>query len=153
VHTSLDVVEEKLLFAKENGADEIVNVSNENLADSLASWTNNQGANVVIDCVCLPSTFAQSLEFASNAGTVVCLGFAQETAPIAQLPITKKQLTVVGSRLQSHQFGLVSKLIGSKQLRNDEIISHRFSFDEVKDAFNYIDENPEKVKKAILYFD
>ena len=51
----------------------------------------NEGANVVIDAVCLPSTFETSIDAVSPAGHVVVLGFDERTAGISQLPITKRK--------------------------------------------------------------
>jgi 2-desacetyl-2-hydroxyethyl bacteriochlorophyllide A dehydrogenase len=147
-----DLSDERLAFAKENGADVIVNAGREDVLKAVADWTNGAGANVVIDAVCLPSTFALSLEAASAAGTVVVLGFDEKPSAIPQLPITKKQLTLVGSRL-SNQFPRVTALLNEGKLKHNGLVTHSFDLDQVKEAFDFIEKNPDKVRKAIIVFE
>ncbi|MFJ5621349.1 hypothetical protein ACIQD3_01205 [Peribacillus loiseleuriae] len=45
---------------------------------------------------------------------MVTLGFNEKPSSIALLPITKKELTITGSRLQTNQFGKVVQLINEK---------------------------------------
>lgn len=86
-----DLNNERLTFATENGADAVVNVQTEHAAERVREWTGNEGANVVIDAVCLPATFELSVDVVSPAGRVVVLGFDERASQIPQLPITKKK--------------------------------------------------------------
>lgn len=148
-----DIVPEKLEFAIQNGADRIVDISKENINDAVKKWTKGDGVNKVIDAVGITKTFEIGLDVTSPAGTVVVLGFSEDKASISQLPITKKQLTIVGSRLQSYQFANVIRLMESGNLKNDGLITHRFEFKKVQTAFDFIDKHPQKVKKAVLIFE
>lgn len=148
-----DLNEERLAFAKENGADEVINAGKESVKDRILELTSNEGANVVIDAVCLPSTVELSIDVVSPAGSVVVLGFDERPSSLPQLPITKKEITIVGSRLQTNQFGKVVGLLNSGKLESGGLITHRFSLDEVKDAFTFVEENPDKVRKALIVFD
>ncbi len=85
-----DLNDERLAFAEKNGADVTVNAQKEDPVLRVNEWTKKEGANVVIDAVCLPSTFETSIDAVSPAGHVVVLGFDERTAGISQLPITKK---------------------------------------------------------------
>ncbi|MFJ8265423.1 zinc-binding alcohol dehydrogenase family protein [Peribacillus asahii] len=147
-----DLSEERLAFAKENGADVTVHAGNEDVRQRVQEWTNGEGANVVIDAVCLPMTFELSFDVVSVAGRIVVLGFDERTSAIAQLPITKKEVTVVGSRLQTNQFSKVVKLLNEGQLRHNGLVTHTFSLDDVQEAFNFVEKHPEQVRKAIIVF-
>lgn len=148
-----DVVEDKLKFAKENGADRVVNIAKEDIKEAVKDWTNGEGVNKVIDAVGSTKTFEVSFDLISPAGTIVVLGFSEKASQIPQLPITKNQLTVVGTRLQAYQFANVIRLMESGMLKNDGLITHRFKFDQIQQAFDFINEHPEEVKKMILTFD
>jgi L-gulonate 5-dehydrogenase len=147
-----DIVSEKLEFAKQNGADRVVNVLNENIKRAIKDWTDGEGVNKVIDAVCTTKTFELGFDVTSPAGTIVVLGFSEDDAQIKQLPITKKQLTVVGSRLQAYQFANVIRLMENGNLKSDGLITHKFKFEEVQKAFDFIDKYPEEVKKMVLTF-
>lgn len=148
-----DLNEARLAFAKENGADFIVNVQKEDVIRRVHEWTGNEGANVVIDAVCLPSTFALSIDAVSPAGHVVVLGFDENASAISQLPITKKEVTITGSRLQTYQFPRVVELLNEGRLTHNGLVTHTFSVDDVQKAFQFIKQHPGQVRKAVITFD
>jgi L-gulonate 5-dehydrogenase len=148
-----DLSEERLGFANENGADVTVHAGRDDVRHRVKEWTNGKGANVVIDAVCLPNTFELSFEVVSAAGRVVVLGFDERPSAIPQLPITKKEITVTGSRLQTNQFPKIVQLLNEKKLCHNGLITHQFALDEVQEAFNFVEAHPEQVRKAIIVFD
>lgn len=148
-----DLKEERLAFAKENGADFVINAGSESIEEKIMEFTKGEGVNVVIDAVCLPATFELSLNVASVAGTVVVLGFDERPAQIPQLPITKKELTIVGSRLQTYQFKKVVSLLNENKLNENGLITHKFSSSDVKEALTFVEENPDIVRKALIVFE
>ncbi|MCS0670610.1 zinc-binding alcohol dehydrogenase family protein [Cytobacillus firmus] len=148
-----DLSEERLAFAKENGADVTVNAGREDVKQRVLEWTNGEGANVVIDAVCLPMTFELSFDVVSAAGRIVVLGFDERPSAIPQLPITKKEVTVKGSRLQTNQFPKVVELLNEGKLRHNGLVTHKFSLDEVQEAFHFVESHPEQVRKAIIVFE
>lgn len=148
-----DLSEERLAFAKENGADVTVNAGSEDIRKRAREWTNGNGANVVIDAVCLPMTFELGLDVVSAAGRVVVLGFDERTAAISQLPITKGEVEIKGSRLQTYQFPKVVKLLNEGKLRHNGLVTHTYKLDDVQAAFDFIEQHPEQVRKALIDFE
>lgn len=148
-----DITNNRLEFAKENGADYTINPTEVDLESKIYEITNNEGANIVIDAVGTPQTFELSVNVASAAGNVVTLGFNEKPSSIALLPITKKELTITGSRLQTNQFGKVVEFINEKKLTHDGLITHKFHISEAKEAFEFVEKNPDKVRKAVIIFD
>lgn len=148
-----DLKQERLDFAKENGADFVIHAANESVEEKVMEYTAGEGANIVIDAVCLPQTFELSTKLASIAGTIVCLGFDERPANISQLPITKKELTIVGSRLQTNQFNKVVSLLNEGKLQSNGLITHKFSVNDVQEAFTFVEQNPDIVRKALIVFE
>ncbi|MBO0999796.1 zinc-binding alcohol dehydrogenase family protein [Bacillus sp. SD075] len=147
-----DLSDERLEFAKENGADIIVHAGKEDVQKRVEEWTNGEGANVVIDAVCLPMTFELSFDVVSPAGRIVVLGFDERPSAVSQLPITKKEVSVKGSRLQTDQFPKVVKLLNEGKLRHEGLVTHTFSLDDIQEAFKFVENHPEQVRKAIIVF-
>jgi 2-desacetyl-2-hydroxyethyl bacteriochlorophyllide A dehydrogenase len=148
-----DLEEERLAFAKENGADEVINAREVSVEEKVMELTDGEGPNVVIDAVCLPMTFELGVNVVSPAGTVVVLGFDERPSQISQLPITKKEVTIVGSRLQTNQFGKVVSLLNDRKLKGNGFITHQFPLDQVKEAFSFVEKNPGEVRKAVIVFE
>lgn len=87
-----DMVDEKLAFAKENGADMVVNPSKENLIEAVKTWTDGEMANVVIDAACTPKTFEICFDLVSIAGTIGVLGMDEKPSNIPQIHFMKKTI-------------------------------------------------------------
>lgn len=148
-----DLNDERLAFAKNNGADYIVNVAHEDLKEAVLHWTKGEGANVIIDAACLPKTFELALQVVSPAGTVVVLGFDERPSSIPTLSITKNEITIVGSRLQTYQFPKVIHLLNERKLAHNGLVSHQFSFEQVQEAFALVENHKDQVLKAVVMFD
>ncbi|AUJ32746.1 MAG: zinc-binding alcohol dehydrogenase family protein [Liquorilactobacillus nagelii] len=148
-----DIDQDKLNFAKENGADEIVNTKNESLKEKVTKWTNGEMANVVIDAVGLPQTFEQCFELVSVAGAIVPLGMSEKYSHIAQKPIMQKELTIYGSRMQSYQFEPVIKAIENGLLIDGGVVNQKFDIKDVQKAFDLMNNHPEQARKIVLTFD
>ena len=148
-----DFTNERLAFAKENGADYTINPSEVDIEAKINEITNDEGANIVIDAVGLPQTFELSVNVASVAGNIVLLGFNATPSSIAQMEITKKELTITGSRLQTNQFGKVVELINEKKLTHNGLVTHKFPLSQIKEAFAFVEQNPQLVRKAIIEFE
>ncbi|MGK7378782.1 zinc-binding alcohol dehydrogenase family protein [Planococcus sp. 1R117A] len=148
-----DLSEERIAFAKESGADEVINAREESVKERILELTNGQGPNVVIDAVGMPATVELSIDLVSPAGYVVILGFDERPSAIPQLPITKKEITIVGSRLQTDQFSKVVGLLNSGELKSDGLITHKFALGDIQEAFTFVEKNPDKVRKALIVFE
>ncbi|PSL31656.1 L-gulonate 5-dehydrogenase [Planomicrobium soli] len=148
-----DLSEERMAFAKESGADVVIDAGKDSVKDRIFELTNGEGPNVVIDAVGLPATVELSIDLVSPAGYVVVLGFDERPSSIPQLPITKKEVTIVGSRLQTNQFGKVVELLNSGELKSDGLTTHKFALADVQEAFTFVEKNPDKVRKALVVFD
>lgn len=147
-----DLDESRLDYAKEQGADVTINIKDLDLVEEIHKLTDGEGVNVSIDAVCMPKTFELSIDVTSVAGRVVVLGFDERPANIIQMPITKNELTIVGSRLQTYQFKNVIDNMENHKFDDFNLVTHQYDLNQVKEAFQFIDEHPEQVKKVIINF-
>jgi threonine dehydrogenase-like Zn-dependent dehydrogenase len=90
------------------------------------------------------------VEYTSVAGRVVVLGFGNSPSQIPQLPITKKELTIAGSRLQSDKFSEVIALFNDRKIDTQSFITHRFRIEEIHQAIELIETHPNDVRKVVL---
>lgn len=145
-----DLSDERLAFAKSWGADYTINVTQKNVREEVLRLTEGEGANVVIDAVCIPQTVEDAIEVASVAGRVVLLGFDTRTSNIPQLPITKKELTICGSRLQTNQFPEIVGYMNNRQLKTEGMVTHHYRLEDIEEAISFIEKNPNEVRKVVL---
>jgi L-gulonate 5-dehydrogenase len=145
-----DLSAEKLEFAKTQGADFTINATTDDIYSEIDRITNGKGVNVTIDAVGTPKTFEDAVKVTSEAGRVVTLGFSENPSQIAQLEITKKELTIAGSRLQSHKFEEVISYFNNGVIKTDSFVTHAFSLVEFQKAVEFIENHPNVVRKVVL---
>ncbi|AKL95876.1 threonine dehydrogenase [Clostridium aceticum] len=147
-----DIVAERLEIAKKMGADKTILVSKEDLEGAVNGFTNNEGMPVIVDTVCSASTFENAVKLASPAGRIVVIGLTNAPSQITQVDITKKELTIVGSRLNCNKFDEVISGFESGELSPEILKTHSFHFTKIQDAVQLIKDEPEKVIKVVLNF-
>lgn len=147
-----DIFEDKLQRAKEYGADYVINTKEESLDEALAKILDGKGPSITIDSACTVKTFEDAIRVTRAGGRVVPLGFAQAPSQIAQMHFVKKELSVYGSRLQTHKFQPIVDLF-KDGFHPDKLISHRFHFTEIKEAFKTFDDPNVDTVKIMLSFE
>ena len=148
-----DLVKERLDKAKSMGADEIVLISEENLEERIAAFTDGEGIPVIVDTVCIPSSLEQCVQLACPAGRIVVIGLKDKPSQIAMADITKKELTIVGSRLNCNCFDEVIAGFEDGSLNPEELKTKAFNYKDVMEALTLIKEHPQDVLKVVLQFE
>ena len=147
-----DLSPNRLQLAATLDADVIVNTRSQNLAEEVRRFTDGEGVTVAIDAAGLPELFEQAVELTSAAAKVVIIGFNPNFAKIAELPITKKELDIRGSRLHAGKFPEVIGWVARREVQTIPLVSHEFDFLNVKEAFNMIEKDSENTCKVVIAF-
>jgi L-gulonate 5-dehydrogenase len=148
-----DLMENRLNMAREMGADRVVNVNKEDIQTVIDKFTNKVGVNVVVDTVCSPKSFEQAVEVTSPAGRIVVIGLIAQPSEIVQAIITKKELTITGSRLSNYKFNDVVKWLDAGEIKPELIRTHMYNYTEIKEAIDIAVNNPKDVCKIVIKFD
>jgi NADPH2:quinone reductase len=91
--------EEKLEYARELGADHVLDYEEEDFADWILTETDGRGVDVVVDHVG-QATWGNSIKAAAKGGRIVTCGAT--SGPMAETNLTRvfwKQLTILGSTM------------------------------------------------------
>ena len=128
--TVADIMETNLQKAKELGADYVINSKEKNLYEEGMNLTDGNGFTVVIDAACVPGMFMQLLECAAIGGRIGILGFSKDMTEINQFEITRKELTIAGSRLSNKQFASVIEWFEKGMLKPEGVINKVYPFAE-----------------------
>lgn len=147
-----DIDDKKLFRAKELGADYVINSKDNFLTDKINELTNGDGVTVVIDAACIPSLFQTLLECTAPGGRVGILGFSKDFSQIAQFEITKKELTVVGSRLSNRKFSKVINAFEQGLLKPEVVIEKIYPFAEAQTVLKHIADSGSSMGKNIVSF-
>ena len=142
----------RLEMAKAFGADFTINPSAANLRDELMNITSGEGPNVILEATGVPELISSAIELVSVAGRVVPLGFGREPVPIDFAMVTKKEVGIFGSRLQTYKFEPVIKRLANNLGRIDMLINKVYPAKDYAQAFEDFTAQDSKVCKAILEF-
>lgn len=147
-----DVVDQKLAFARDFGADYAINAKTENVFDRVMEITEGMGSNVTIDTACTDTSLGEAVKITSAAGRVVNLSFGNKGVEIAPVQLTGRELTICGSRLQTNRFPVVIELLEKGELNLSGFLTDIYPIDKMVEAFQFADEHPEKVRKLVVSF-
>lgn len=127
-----DIVDEKLDKAKELGADTVFNSGKLNLKDEVMRITDGDGVTVVVDAASIPSLFLTLLECLAPGGRMGVLGFSKNECTVNQFEITRKEITIVGSRLNNRRFPSVIDSFAKGLLKPELLLDKVVPFEEVE---------------------
>lgn len=146
-----DVISEKLTIAKGMGADVVVNSKEECLSDAVQEFCPD-GFDVIVDAVGVTPLFRQSLEYAAPCARIICIGFDARPAEIPPVVITKKELSVIGSRMNCYRFPIVMEWLEAGKIQADKMITRRYLVGDIQKAFEEtIADSAGSVKTVIVF--
>jgi threonine dehydrogenase-like Zn-dependent dehydrogenase len=136
---AVDLHSHRLKSAKHVGADIIINTREEDPRERILYETHGQGADVVITAASVALLQEESLELLAPFGRVCFFGGlpAHQKVPLDTNLIHYKNLTATGVTGGSpYDYRTAMKLISSKRVPTETIISHVFCTDEMQQAFD-----------------
>lgn len=148
--TITDVIDERLATAREMGATRTFNGCKDNVETAIQALTGGEGMPLIADAACVPALLPQMLRIASPAGRIGLLGFDPRPSDLVQLEVIRKELTLVGSRLNNRKFPEVIDLMASGRLDPLALVSHRLPLAEMPGAIDMLDNHPEKARKVLI---
>lgn len=144
-----DIVDPKLANARMFGADQVVNSSSASLEDAVASFAPG-GVTLLVDAVGIAPLLQQSILLAAPAAKIAVIGFDDHTVPVSPAQITRRELTLVGSRMNNHQFPKVMAWFASGRFQTQKMITARYPIEQIQEAFDHtLDHNADCIKTII----
>ena len=119
------------------GATDCVNVAESDPKEAVADLTGGIGADVVIETSGYPASGAIVIDVTRKEGKLAMVGFAQDLPPLPIIPMLMKTLTLyaVGGNGGRGQYERSLELLHTGRVALDRLVTHRFSLEQVPDAF------------------
>jgi len=141
--TCIDVLDSRLKFAKQMGADEVVNGKNcseiVNIADT------------VFETAGCDDTTGRLFQAVRLGGCAVQVGWPRSDQVAMNISsFITKELTYVGVNRYCNAYPTALQYISDGRIRVDEMISRKFKFEDTPEAFKFAHENAEEVIKIIV---
>ncbi|MEM2537055.1 MAG: zinc-binding dehydrogenase [Candidatus Bathyarchaeia archaeon] len=148
----VDLVEERLNFAKKLGADETVNAARENVEERIKQLTNGYGADIVIEAIGRPETWEQAIKLVRKGGKVLEFGGCP---PGTEVRVNTEllhygEVTVMGTfHATPLHFRKALNLIASRTINVAPLITRKMPLERIKEAFEILATSKSEIKIAI----
>ncbi|MFD1625627.1 Zn-dependent oxidoreductase [Azospirillum griseum] len=148
----VDLDDARLERARDFGADVTLNSTRQSVPDAVRDENDGLGPTIVIDGAGVPALLEEACRVASPAGRIGLLGFSPAPCNISQQEIVKKELTLVGSRLNRRLLPQVIDWIETGRLQPEKLITQVFPAADAAEAFALIERDPGRTVKVQLDF-
>jgi L-gulonate 5-dehydrogenase len=149
----VDIDEARLERARAFGADVAIDSRQRPVAEAVAGEMDGLGPSVVIDGAGVPALLEEACRIAAPAGRIGLLGFSPAPCNVIQQEIVRKELTLVGSRLNRRFIPEVVGWLESGQLKPAAMITQTFAANDAQRAFDFVERHPDQTLKVQLAFD
>ena len=147
----VDVDDNRLEVAKQFGATQIVNSSNENAVEQIMRLTANKGVDVAIEAVGIPATFELCQEIIAAGGRIANVGVHGKAVPLHLETLWSKNITITTRLVDTVSTPMLLKTVVAKKLDAGRLITHHFALNDIMEAYDtFANAAKEKALKVIL---
>lgn len=149
-----DVSEYKIAKAREVGLLNAVNTQQTDLGQAILSTFGPDTADIILECVGVQETMTQAVENARKGSTIVVVGVFGKK-PLVDLGLVQdRELSLVGTLMyQKKDYVRAIELVASGKLCLDEMVTHRFAFNDYLKAYEAIEASGGNYMKVMIDFE
>ena len=149
-----DLSEYRLEKAKNCGIDFPVNTSEVKLENAIEEHFGPDKADLILECVGAEATINQAINNARKGSKIIVVGVFPKKASVDFGLVQDRELTLDGTLMYKEEDYIEAiDLISKDKICADEMITDYFKFKEYKKAYEYIEEQGDKVMKVMIKVD
>lgn len=146
----LDLVQERLDFARELGIEHVINSGKEDAKEAIRKITGGTMAQLVMECSGSNAAIRSTLDFVSNAGRITLTGWPPRETSIPTDLITRKEIDIRGARTSAGEFEEAIDLIYTKRVDVRKILTRTGTLEEAPELIRNIEKNPGDYMKVVI---
>ncbi len=148
----VDPVDERLALARALGVAHTINPASSDALAEIKTITKGRMAEVVIEASGDARAIRGAIDYVSYAGRISLVGWPKGDIALPTALITKKELTVRGSRNSVGQFPESLRLISEGKINVSALLTKSVTIDETPATVVDIAEHPERYLKVTCLF-
>jgi len=146
-----DVADYKLDKARQCGLENTINTQKEDLGETILRVFGPDKADIILECVGVQATITQAIDFARKGSTIVVVGVFGKKPEVNLGLVQDRELSLVGTLMYQKQDYLQAiELVASGKLSLDQMITHRFSFENYLQAYTTIESSGGQYMKVMI---
>lgn len=146
----LDLVQERLDFAKSLGIEHVIHSATEDPVARVREITGGNMAHQVMECSGANPAVRLSLDLVCHAGRVTLTGWPKHETSLPTDLITRKEIDIRGARTSAGEFEEAIDLIRSGKVDMAKILTRTVTLDEAADTIRDIEKNPGNYMKVVV---
>ena len=148
-----DINDKKLNLAKSMGVKNSINTSEKTLKEAISEVFGSKGADFIIDCAGVPFSLTSAIKSARPASTIVIVANFKVPVEIEIPMIQRQQINVLGVMMYlKEDFFTSVDLVQQGKVKTEGILTKYYDIHELKEAYEFIDENRLDVMKVMMTF-
>jgi threonine dehydrogenase-like Zn-dependent dehydrogenase len=137
---ALDMNEERLILAKELGADVTINTKKDDPVQAIKGLTHGEGAELTMDCSGNPDARLAAVRSTRTWGTVGLVGEGDKLTVDVSTDLLRRQLTLVASwTFNTVGQAECARFIADRHIPVEKLFTHRYRLDQAAEAYHLFD--------------
>jgi S-(hydroxymethyl)glutathione dehydrogenase/alcohol dehydrogenase len=138
---AVDILENKLGFARDFGATHLINASQVNAIEAVKEATGGRGADYAFEVIGIPKAMSEAYQMIRRGGTLVIVGVAPTGAEVSfnasSIMLDEKTIrgSLYGSCIPKRDAPRLLNLYRAGRLKLDELISRAYPLEQINEAF------------------
>ena len=147
----IDLDNNRLDVAHRFGATASINSSDGNAVEAVMKLTGNRGVDTAIEAVGIPATFELCEKIIAPGGTIANIGVHGTKVDLHLENLWDRNITITTRLVDTVSTPMLLNIVRSKKIDPKLLITHRFKFDQILDAYETFAHAPEtRALKVII---
>ena len=146
----IDIVKERLDFARSLGIRDTVDPSREDAAAAVRDMTGGEMAQLVMECTGANACIRGALDVVCSAGRITFTGWPKKETALPTDLFTRKELDVLGARNSAGEFGEAIELAVSGRVDLKSILTETVPMEGAPQAIRDIERDPGEYMKVVV---
>ncbi|GAI84315.1 unnamed protein product, partial [marine sediment metagenome] len=127
--------ESRLKVGREVGADETINIRQDDPVKKINELTHGFGADVVVECSGNPRASAQAIDLIKKGGRIALVGIYQEPVSLNLNKVVQWNLSLAGGKAEGMwNLERAVPLMADGRIKAEPLITHIFPLDKINEA-------------------
>ena len=132
----IDLDDNRLSVAKTFGATATINSSDGKVAEAVMKLTAGRGVDTAIEAVGIPATFEICEALIAPGGTIANIGVHGQKVDLHLERLWDRNITITTRLVDTASTPMLLEVLRSHRIDPKQLITHRFAFDRILDAYD-----------------
>jgi alcohol dehydrogenase len=131
----IDLDDNRLAVAQQFGATAAINAGNSDVVERVQALTQGRGVDAAIEAVGVPTTFVLCEDIVAPGGTIANVGVHGVKADLHLEKLWSSNITITTRLVDTVTTPMLLKTVQAGKIDAARLITHRFSLDQILDAY------------------